>query len=124
MSTGGAFPFSLSDITMENRIKHLVQPVPVGTLPSDFYEVCTSCGMYAVTRAVAHAIERQLALDPQPKWITFRDLFGSRNRVRTDLVRHVTETTREQRRIAREFNRERRKEEKEDRLPGDDELDW
>jgi hypothetical protein len=108
---------------MESRIKHLFGPSPPVTLPADYYELCTSCGVYLVSRAVARAIERRMVQEPPPSWIVFRDIVGARHRVRTELVRHLSESTREQRRLYKGMLRQRRIEEREDREPGDDELD-
>jgi uncharacterized membrane protein YccC len=107
---------------MESRIKHLFGPSPPVTLPADYVELCTSCALYLVSRAVARAIERRLMQEPQPQWIVFRDLAGARHRVRTELVRHLSESTREQRRLYKGIQRQRRSEELEDREPGDEEL--
>ena len=110
---------------MENRIKHLVpqEPAERQLLPIDYYEINMVSGTFAVSHAVARSIERRLALEVTPVWIVFRDLAGSRHRVRTETIRRLTESTRDQRRLDREFARERGKEAKEDRLPGDDDLD-
>ncbi len=108
---------------MESRIAHIFGPSPPFTMPVDYAEVCTSCGIYVVSRSVARAIERRIAQEQPPTWIVFRDIMGARHRVRTDLVRHVSESTREQRRRYTEFRRQRRIEEREDRQPGDDELE-
>jgi hypothetical protein len=109
---------------MENRIKQIVKQMSVGALPSDFYDLVILYGpTYPVSREVAHAIERQLKQVPPPDWIVFRDLMGSRHRVRTSQIRQLVENTREQRRLFLEFLRQRGKERKEDAEPGDDELD-
>lgn len=110
---------------MENRIKNLMVPEPPsGVLPTDFYEVSALSGLFVVSYTVARAIERQLARETPPKWVVFRDLSGSRHRLLAETIRRLTESTAEQRKLDREFLRQLRKEEKEDRRLGEEDDGW
>ena len=86
----------------------------------DFYVISGSFGSACVTHETAADVERQLDAQPAPAWIVFRDRVGSRIRVRTSQIRCVAESTAEQRASDRKLDRARRQEEKEGRLPWED----
>jgi hypothetical protein len=59
-----------------------------------------------------------------PRWIEFTDPSGSAVRIRTRLIECVRECTESQRAAAREFRRARRREDKAERRPWEDDDDW
>ena len=98
----------------ENRIKaFLAEPMTAGP-PRDWFVVSGHFFGFAVSRAVARAIDRQLSRDPPPEWIVFRDIVGSRVRLRTSLVQRLVESTAAQRAADRAFDKARQKEEEDD----------
>lgn len=86
----------------------------------DFYVISGSFGSACVTRETAEQVERCLDMRPPPPWVVFRDRVGSRVRVRTSHIRCVAECTAEQRAGDRRLDRARRREEKADRRPWED----
>jgi hypothetical protein len=86
----------------------------------DFYVVEGLFFSACVTRETADYVEAALSRWWVPRWLVFRDRSGSRIRVRTSLIRSVGESTPEQRAADRKIDRARKREEKADRSPWDD----
>lgn len=106
---------------MLNRVLALLEPAEDEEPPyGDFVVVSGPFGNLSVTREVARYIERVLDRRWRPKWVVFHDRVGSRIRVRTNEVRVFVESTTEQRAYDRQLDRARRKEEKADRRPWED----
>jgi len=106
---------------MLNRVRALLEPVEDEEPPyGDFVVVSGPFGSLCVTRDVARDIERLLDRRWRPRWVVFRDRVGSRVRVRTNEIRLVVESTAAQRAGDRRLDRARRKEEKADRRPWED----
>jgi hypothetical protein len=106
---------------MLNRVRAYLQPVEEEEPPyGDFVVVSGPFGHACVTREVACDIEQVLDRRWRPKWVVFHDRVGSRFRVRTDEIRMVVESTTDQRAGDRQLDRARRKEEKADRRPWED----
>ena len=104
-----------------NRVRALLEPVEDEEPPyGDFVVVSGPFGSLCVTRDVARDIERLLDRRWRPRWVVFRDRVGSRVRVRTNEIRLVVESTAAQRAGDRRLDRARRKEEKADRRPWED----
>lgn len=107
---------------MVNRILALLKPSENEDPPyGDFVIVSGPFGNLTVTRTVAREIERVLDRRWRPRWVTFHDRVGSRVRVRANEIRLFVESTTAQRASDRQLDRARRKEEKADRRPGDEE---
>ena len=70
----------------------------------DYHVVAGLFGTFYVTAETARAVERRLDRG-WGRWVVFRDLSGSRIRVRRSLVYGVYESTAEQRRADRAFYR-------------------
>jgi len=81
-------------------------------LPVDFFWVETSSMCWFVSREMARAVEMTLTRKLLPRWVTFVDLTGARVRVRTRLIEVVSQSTAEQRVMARAFQRARSAERK------------
>lgn len=106
---------------MLNRVRAFLEPVEDEEPPyGDFVVVAGLFGSLCVTRDVARDIERVLDRRWRPRWVVFRDRVGSRVRVRTNEIRLVVESTAAQRAGDRQMDRARRKEEKADRRPWED----
>jgi len=106
---------------MLNRVGAFLEPVEDEEPPyGDFVVVSGPFGSLCVTRDVARDIERVLDRRWRPRWVVFRDRVGSRVRVRTNEIRLVVESTAAQRAGDRRLDRARRKEEKADRRPWED----
>jgi len=106
---------------MLNRVRALLEPVEDEEPPyGDFVVVSGPFGSLCVTGDVARDIERMLDRRWRPRWVVFRDRVGSRVRVRTNEIRLVVESTAAQRAGDRRLDRARRKEEKADRRPWED----
>lgn len=104
---------------MINRLKDRLGPPEDAGGPEDqgYWEVDAKTAGYAVTRATAAALEEALDRRRPPRWLVFRDLSGSRHRVRTKDVTRVSESTAAQRAAGRAFYRARRLELKAERRP-------
>ncbi len=99
-----------------NRIRAFLE-VPEDRRPGGDYFVVSGCfGTFYVSRETAHAVERSLDRAWRP-WVVFRDLSGSRIRVRRKLVYGVFESTAAQRRQDREFWRALQDETEADQRP-------
>ena len=105
-----------------NRLEEYFQDPQEPDRVDDFFEINCYCGNFVVTGETALEVERCLDQRPPPRWIAFRDLDGSRQRVLTRLIYRISENTAVQRAANRAFCRARRLEEKKDRRPweGDD----
>ncbi|MBX7120282.1 MAG: hypothetical protein K1X31_14920 [Gemmatimonadaceae bacterium] len=97
-----------------NRIRALLAEATTTGPPRDYHWLTAKGLGVPVSAATARAIERQLAREPAPEWLTFRDLSGSRIRIRAALIERLTECTAAQRAADRAFQRAREKEERED----------
>jgi hypothetical protein len=100
-----------------NRVRELLgeseEELPAG----DYFVVFGDCGWYSVSAEVAQAIERELARWLRKRWVEFIDLSGARVRLRTTTIDGLFESTGEQRARERAFRRARRREDKADRRP-------
>jgi len=106
---------------MLNRVRAFLEPAEDEDPPyGDFVVVSGPFGSLCVTRDVAREIERVLDRRWRPRWVVFRDRVGSRVRVRTNEIRLVVESTVAQRAGDRQMDRARRREEKADRRPWED----
>jgi hypothetical protein len=95
-----------------NRLRQYLDE-PEGSSGIDYWLVETRTDYTPVSRETAEIVERALDEDPPPAWVIFRDLAGSRHRMRTALIERVSECTAEQRAARREFHRDRVREEAE-----------
>jgi len=102
-----------------NRVSEYFEEPPEQEY-GDFFVVAGENFWGAVTREEVARIEAQLDQRKAPKWLVFHDRSGSRYRVRTRLIRSIIESTAEQRKSDRRYEKAREREEKEDRRPWDD----
>jgi hypothetical protein len=103
-----------------NRLKDYFKEPDPQSPESDFYIVSGDCGYFYVSRETAARVERCLDRVWVPRWVTFRDLSGSRVRVFARHINRIVESTAAQRARDREFERARKLEEKADRRPWED----
>jgi len=106
-----------------NRLEEFFRDPQEPERTDDFFEIETYCGTFVVSREIALDVERRLDHLPPPRWITFHDLDGSRQRVLVRLIYRIAENTAVQRAANRAFRRARRLEEKKDRRPWEEEDD-
>lgn len=104
-----------------NRTKGQLGPRPEPDPQQDFFWVEGRFTEFAVSRATAVALERQLVRDPPPAWVVFRDVAGALHRVRTALIDRISESTSEKREAMRAFYRARRAERRKEKDWEDDE---
>ena len=101
--------------TMKNRLaRWLVAPGEEEPEAGDFFVVRTASTVFCVTGPTAAIVERQLESRWAPAWLVFRDLSGSRVRIRTRDVIAVFECTAAQRAADRRFERAREREARDD----------
>lgn len=100
-----------------NRIQLVLDDEPSWTPPGDYWVVYGDAGWFHVSADVARAVERQLDRRWPPRWVTFRDVFGSALRIRTSLIHGVQESTAAQRAAERQLARARKAEERADVRP-------
>lgn len=105
---------------MINRLKDFLGEPEESKPEEDYWEIETTAGWFYVSRETARALVVRLERLRRPRWSTLRDLFGSEIWVRSDDVIRVSECTNGQRTAGRAFRRERRREEKSDRRPWED----
>ena len=86
----------------------------------DYWVDETRTSILVVSADTARASDRSLARLWRPRWLVFRELTGGRRRLRTDVEECVCECTTRQRAIRRAFERDRRREEKADMRPWDE----
>jgi hypothetical protein len=103
-----------------NRLELVLDNQAQPERKEDFYRVVARYSWFVVSRQTAMAIERQLMQASPPRWIVFRDLMGARHRLQAKRIDRISESTAAQRAAAREFDREREREDKDDRSPWDD----
>lgn len=107
---------------MINRLKELFgDPEQERPPASNYYVVDGGFEEFYVTRQTAMRLIRRLDAPARPRWIRFRDVWGSRVSLRGDRVGCVRECTEAQRASEREFHRARRRESKADRRWEEDE---
>ena len=75
---------------MVNRVRYLFDE---DVREYDYFEIETLMQTYIVTQATALNVERALRHVPEPVWIEFHDLFGTRHRVVAWQVQRIVETT-------------------------------
>lgn len=90
-------------------------------VPSNYWIVSSEVGNIAVSGAEAERVLESLGGPDAQRWITFRDLFGSRHRIRSNGIDAVWESTPEQRRRRRRFDKQRRAEADNDCNPWEEE---
>ena len=113
---------NVSEQTVEiNRIKGLPGPQPAPDPQQDFFWVEGRFSEFAVSRATASALERQLVREPPPQWVVFRDIAGALHRVRSAFIERISESTLEKREAMRAFYRARRAERRTEKDWEDDE---
>ena len=100
-----------------NRLKQYLDHEEPLTPEGDYWVIEARFSFWIVSADTARSIERALARLWRPRWLVFRDLTGGRRRLQTNIVECVYESTTKQREIRRAFDRERRREEKADRRP-------
>ena len=103
-----------------NRLKQYLEDEAPRMPEGDYWVIETRSEYWVVSADTARAVERVLARLWCPRWIDFRDLSGGKRRLRTNVIECVWESTASQREYRRAFDRERRREEKEDRRPWED----
>jgi len=103
-----------------NRLKDYFGDSPVPDPTDDFYVIVIRYTHFCVSRETATVIELVLDQACPPRWVAFCDLSGSRHRVLTEQISRVSESTADQRAADRAFDRARRREEKQDRRPWED----
>ena len=108
---------------MINRIRKQLDEPEEREPESDYWEVAGDSGWFYVTRETAREVARQLARLRPPRWLCFKDLFGSEVRVLSRDVARISECTAPQRDAGRGFRRARRREAKESRRPWEDDDD-
>jgi hypothetical protein len=106
---------------MVNRIEKLLdyeeEPLP----PGDYFVVHAGGYVrYYVTRETAECVARVIARRWPPRWVRFTDVFGSDIRLLCRLIQSVYESSEAQRRRERDFERARDREDREGRLPWED----
>ncbi|MDF1504339.1 hypothetical protein [Roseisolibacter sp. H3M3-2] len=104
---------------MTNRLAALLEEPPASPL-GDYWVLRGAFGWVLLSPAAAVEVERQLARRWPPRWLTVRDLVGSRVRVRTALVHCLLEATVAQRAEERRLERARQAEERGDARPWED----
>ena len=109
---------------MIHRLKALFEQPDQPEPTEDYYVIEARCDTFYARREVAEGVLEELRRAWPPRWIEFADLSGATVRVRTRLIECVQECTGAQRAAAREFRRARRREEKADRRPWEDDEDW
>jgi hypothetical protein len=100
-----------------NRLKQYLDDEEPLMPEADYWVIEARFSFWIVSADTARSIERALARLWRPRWLVFRDLTGGRRRLLTSVVECVYESTTKQREIRRAFDRERRREEKADRRP-------
>jgi hypothetical protein len=105
---------------MINRLKDFLGEPEERKPEEDYWEIETTAGWFYVSRETARALVARLDRLCRARWLTFRDIFGSEVWVRSNSVTRVSECTDTQRAAGRAFRRERRREEKSDRRPWED----
>ena len=103
-----------------NRLKQYLDAEEPRMPEGDYWVIETRTAYWMVSADTARAVERALTRLWRPRWLVFRDLTGGRRRLHADVVECVYESTSRQRAIRRAFDRERRREEKADRRPWED----
>jgi hypothetical protein len=106
-----------------NRLKEFLNQPELPDPKNDFYEVYGGYGPFIVTRETAMEIERRLNELPPPMWIVFHDAMGSRHRISAQRIYRISESTAAQREASRAFDRARKLEAREGRLPWEDDDD-
>lgn len=102
-----------------NRIASYLEESPEEEL-GDYYVVAGEFGCAWVAPETAARLESVLERWWLPRWVVFRDRAGSRIRVRPRDIRLIGESTTSTRAADRRLDRARRREEKEDRRPWED----
>lgn len=103
-----------------NRLKQYLDDEEPQMPEGDYWVVETRTAYWIVSADTARDIERVLARLWRPRWLVFRDLTGGRRRLLTSVIECLYESTTQQRAARRAFDRERRREEKADRRPWED----
>jgi hypothetical protein len=98
-----------------NRISSFLEEPPEEY--GDFFVIAGEFGAACVTAETARSVKAVLARPFEPRWTEFRDLAGSLVRVRTRLIRAITESTAAQRAADRRFDRARQLEQQDNRPP-------
>ncbi|GLC24836.1 hypothetical protein [Roseisolibacter agri] len=105
-----------------NRLTNVLEAPEEEAPLGDYYVLRGAFGWHQLSAETARTIERQLDRRWPPRWLTFRDLVGSRLRVRTSLVHSLFESTAAQRAAERRLERARQAEERTDANPWEDPL--
>ena len=105
-----------------NRLKAVLAEPEEESPPGDYFVLRGGFGWFLLSAETARTIERLLERRWPPRWITFRDLVGSRLRVRTSLIHSLYESTAAQRAAERRLERARQAEERADARPWEDPL--
>ena len=104
---------------MISRIKEFPAEPEEKQPTGDYWVVSGGFGWFYVTEETAQRILRKLNR-PWTRWIRLVDLAGSEVRIPARQIDSVYESTAEQRAAKRTFQRARREEDKEGRLPWED----
>ncbi|MGH7637019.1 MAG: hypothetical protein ACREOK_05155 [Gemmatimonadaceae bacterium] len=78
---------------MIERLKELLDLSP-GAVLDDWFELETRIHTYVVTFDTALRVKQCIEQSPQPDWVEFTDLFGAKQRVRSQDVVRIAEPTR------------------------------
>jgi hypothetical protein len=103
-----------------NRLKQYLDTEEPQMPEGDYWVVETQSSYWVVSADTARAIERKLARLWRPRWVAFRDLSGGWRTVLTQSIVCLFESTTTQRAYKRAFERDRRREEKADSHPWED----
>ena len=103
-----------------NRLKQSLEDEEPLMPEGDYWVIETRSAYLVVSADTARASERALTRLWRPRWLVFRDLTGGRRRLQTNVVECIYESTAKQREVRRAFDRDRRREEKADRRPWED----
>ena len=103
-----------------NRLKQYLEDEEPLMPEGDYWIVETKTSFLIVSAETARVIDRSVTRFWRPRWLVFRDLYGARRRLRSELIESLYECTTEQRASQRAFERDRRREDKADRRPWED----
>jgi hypothetical protein len=96
------------------RLQETSQDGAAQPTAGDYFVVSADCATWYVSTEMARFIEQELVTVPQPKWVAFVDLVGSRVLLRTHKIDCVYQSAVTQRQAERALLRLLRQERKSD----------
>ena len=102
------------------RVQQASQDGAAQPTAGDYFVVSGDCATWYVSTAMARFIEQELVAVPQPKWVAFVDLVGSRVLLRTRRIDCVYQSAATQRQAERALLRLLKREGKSDQSYEDD----